>query len=246
MRCGTTSLHELLRRQPGLCFPPKKEVHFFDKRNPELGTSVKRYAALFTSCAEDSKCGEATPDYLSTEGCDRFIHDLIPQAKLVIILRNPVQRTWSHYLFSEYKGVETLAFRAAIAEEAERLKIKSNHTDIFFSYLQRSRYMEHIERYEVLFGRDRLWILFLEELIHNPRSVVDDLLRFLGVHDRLMSDEIPHLNRVVKSHRGVRGLLHRLIPTRAMCSSDRLYLQSYFADHNARLSAWLGRALPWD
>lgn len=247
MRCGTTSLHEMLRGHPNLCFPPKKEVHFFDKRNRQLGTSIQEYAALFASCPGSKLCGEATPDYLYTDGCDRFIHQVIPRVKLIIILRDPLQRTWSHYLFSEFKQVETLGFRAALNKEAERLQVKSDHSDIFFSYLQRSQYMEHIVRFEALFGRDQIKILFLEELIQNTRPVLADLLHFLEVGDTSKLSEVPHLNRIVKPRRMLQRVLtmFAFVSPTTMSHRDRRYLQSYFAEYDHRLSSWLGRALPW-
>ena len=247
MRCGTTSLHQMLRAHPSLCFPQKKEIHFFDKRNPQLGDSVERYGELFTTCSSEKLCGEATPDYLTTEGCDRHIQTVIPQTKLVIILRNPVDRTWSHYLFSEFKRVETLGFREALDREVERLKIKSDHSDIFYSYLQRSRYIDHVVRFETLFGREQIIIVFLEELIRNPRSVLADLLHFLGLGDTSLMVAVPHLNRMVKPGNVWNRLLPGLaVPPRTISQSDRRYLESYFAEYNHRLSSWLGRALPWD
>lgn len=246
MRCGTTSLHSLLREHPKLCFPPKKEIHFFDKRNSELGTSVQRYAALFAACPGDCLCGEATPDYLTTEGCDRFIHDVAPRAKLIILLRNPIDRAWSHYLFSEFKQVETLDFRAALDQETERLQIKSNHSDIFFSYLQRGRYLEHITRFEALFGHEQLKVLFFEELIMNTRLVLDDLLQFLGLSDSSMLGKVPHLNKIVNSRGILNRIFSRFTSPPVMPDPDRQYLRSYFADPNERLASWLDRALPWD
>lgn len=245
MRCGTTSLHEMMRGHPNLCFPSKKEVHFFDKRNSQLGVSVQEYGTLFTPCSVDKLCGEATPDYLSTEGCDRFICEVIPSVKLIIILRNPVDRAWSHYLFSEYKKVETLEFRAALNTEEERLKIKSDHSDIFFSYLQRSLYIEHILRFETLFGRAQIKILFLEELIQNTRRVLADVFYFLGLMDTPSLAKAPHLNRTLKS-RGVLKMAFPMFASSAVISSpDRQYLKSYFKEHDERLASWLGRKLPW-
>lgn len=264
MRCGTTSLHELLRKQPPLCFPAKKEVHFFDKRNPDFGTSLEGYQNLFADCPKQKLCGEATPDYLSSAGCDQFIHEVVPDAKLIAILREPVERTWSHYLFSVLHKVETRDLMSALNEETERLKIQSNHTDIFFSYLQRSRYLEHLARFEALFGRDRLKVVFFEELLHDPRLVLVDLLSFLGVSTTSVSVELPHLNRMSNLNRVVsrqqaganratntlgkvlsRLRLDYLKRKRKLSLSDRKYLQSYFSEHNARLEAWLGRPLPW-
>ena len=262
MRCGTTSLHELLRKQPSLWFPEKKEVHFFDKRNPDFGTSVDGYKHLFAGCPADRLCGETTPDYLSSEGCDEFIHEVIPGAKLVVILRDPVERTWSHYLFSVLHKVESLDLRAALQEEPGRLKVKSDHTDIFFSYLQRSQYVEHLKRFASLFGRDGLKVLFFEELLSDPRQVLLEVLSFLGLSTEPTLVELPHLNKMSALYRVVAGqralankrtnILNRVLSRftfatvqQKLSSSDQEYLRSYFYEYNVRLEEWLGHPLPW-
>lgn len=249
MRCGTTSLHELLRLQPDLYLPPKKELHFFDKRNPDLGSSVAKYEKLFASCPSERLCGEATPDYLTTEGCDGFIRQVIPSAKLVILLRDPVVRAWSHYRFSSYKKVETLDFRAALDKETERLEIKSNHSDIFFSYLQRSRYIEHIVRFESLFERSQMKVLFFEELVKDTRETLSELLAFLGLTDTRPGGRLPHLNKVGRARTALGGISTLvdsvLLQNRNVPRAERSYLQSYFAEYNDKLSDWLGRPLPW-
>ena len=270
MRCGTTSLHELLRMQSSLYLPENKELHFFDKRNPDLGFSIDGYMNLFSDCSAEVLCGEATPDYLSTEGCDGFIHDVVPEAKLIIILRDPVERTWSHYLFSVLHKVEKLDFISALNAETERLKIKSDHTDIFFSYLQRSRYMEHLTRFESLFGGDQLKVIFFEDLVQDPRRVLRDLLNFLSVPSTDELIELPHLNKMsnlyeesapklpVKTSR-LNSLLTRFMgkpdhkpqykkverKKEELAPSDREYLKSYFSEHNAKLETWLDHPLPW-
>ena len=270
MRCGTTSLHELLRMQPALYFPENKESHFFDRRNPDLGVSIERYMDLFSDCPAESFCGEATPDYLTTEGCDELIHSVLPEAKLIVILRDPVERTWSHYLFSVLNKVETMGFQSALDAEAERLTVKSDHTDIFFSYLQRSRYIEHLERFESLFGNDRLKIVFFEDLVKKPQQVLMQLLDFLDVSFIDEFVELPHLNEMSKLYEEsipkepvqtsrLSRLMVRLsgktdqepkykkveCKKEELADSDREYLQSYFSEYNAKLEKYVDRPLPW-
>jgi len=177
--------------------------------------------------------------------------------KLVIILRNPLDRVWSHYQFSVEENVETLELMPALIEENKRLKIKSDHSDIFFSYLQRSRYIEHLIRFERLFGRDQMKVVFFEELIQNPQQVLSDILGYLGVAMQPVLEDLPHLNKIDSqplepTHKTgvVKRILTRLkidnaARKRKLTSSDRKYLQSYFFEHNQKLQCWLGRPLPW-
>jgi hypothetical protein len=259
MRCGSTTLHALLRRQPAICLPGIKEVHFFDRRNPEIGDSVAGYQQLFSHCPASSLAGEATPDYLTTEGCDDRIHATIPNVKLITILRDPVQRTWSHYQFSVLHKVEKLGLVEALQAEPERLKIKSDHTDIFFSYLQRSRYIEHLERFEKRFGREQMKVILLDDLVRDPVAVLSDIYQFLGIEAQPEFDELPHLNEMAGLQKdrqsaadksAVGRLLSRIRDAdggkkKQLARSDVDYLEQYFRDYNQRLEQWLGRPLPW-
>lgn len=263
MRCGTTSLAELLRNQTGIYLPHVKEVHFFDKRNPDVGTSVHKYAQLFSAAPPGAMCGEATPDYLSTNDCDDAIKQIIPEVKLVALLRDPVERTWSHYQFSCFHKVESEEFRDALVLEPERLKIQSDHTDIFFSYLQRSRYLEHLLRFERLFGRDQIHTLFLDDLVRDTSEALLRLFQFLGCERNPSGTmALPHANRIddyypaqPRRSDGRRAhLLKRLVrrfrspyPGRrpVLSDEDRRYLREYFARHDVDLERWLGTPLPW-
>ena len=181
MRCGTTTLYHLLRQCGGIYMPPVKEIHFFDRRNPALDESAARYAEVFSAAGSAQRCGEVTPDYLTTHRCAERIHALVPDVRLVTILRDPVERAWSHYLVSCLNGVETLPLAEALEAEPERLGDGTDRSDIFFSYLQRSRYVEHLERYEALFGRKAMLVLFLEELATDAAGQGKRLLEHLGV-----------------------------------------------------------------
>jgi hypothetical protein len=263
MRCGTTSLADLLRGQRKIYLPAVKEIHFFDKRNPDIGTSVHRYSQLFRDTPPGTICGEVTPDYLSTKDCDQFIKQVIPEIKLVTLLRDPVERTWSHYQFSCFHKVESEEFRDALALEPERLEIQSDHTDIFFSYLQRSRYLEHLIRFEQLFGRGQIHVLFLDELVSDPKHTLSRLFQFLGCEkERADAIQLPHANRIDDFYRAkpfrphgrslslLTRLVHRLGFQNAdrppvLSNENRRYLREYFRSHDADLEGWLGRPLPW-
>ena len=84
---------------------------------------------------------------------------------------------------------------SALIEENKRLKIKSDHSDIFFRHLQRSRYIEHFIRFERMFGRDQMKVVFFEDLIQNPQQVLSDILDYLGVSMQPVLEGLPHLNK---------------------------------------------------
>lgn len=181
MRCGSTTLANLLGCQQAVFLPAAKEIHYFDRRNPDIA-SLAAYAEVFAAAGRDQLVGEATPDYLSTPGCELRILDALPSVKLVLILRDPVMRAWSHYRFSVYLGNENEPFERALQLEDERLAHPIPEHDVVFSYTQRGRYIDHIERFMGHFRRDRLHVLFLEDLCRDPGVVVGELLEFLDIN----------------------------------------------------------------
>ncbi len=260
MRCGTTSLFELLRQQRDIYLPEKKELHYFDRRNPQL-TNDAQYAEVFATAHEDQVCGEVTPDYLTTANCAGAIHALLPLVKLIVVLRDPVDRVWSHYQFSRFHKVETETLERALDLEEERLALATDHTDIFFSYQQRGRYIEHLLRYESLFGRAQMHVMFLNDLLTSTGDTAQKMMRFLGcdvVHAGSIND-FPSVNRItayqaleleMAQGKEKRGLLQRLRTNMTrkppkMPDKARERLRQYFQSHDLQLEKWLGRPLAW-
>ena len=260
MRCGTTSLFELLRQQPDIYLPEKKELHYFDRRNPQL-TNDAQYKAVFASARADQVCGEVTPDYLTTANCAEAIHALLPRVKLIVVLRDPVDRAWSHYQFSRFHKVETEILERALDLEEERLALATDHTDIFFSYQQRGRYIEHLLRYESLFGRAQMHVIFLNDLLTSTGDTVEKMMRFLGcdVAQAGSINEFPSVNRIsgyqaleleLTQGKERRGVLQRLRTSMTrkppkMPVKARERLQQYFQPYDLQLEKWLVRPLAW-
>lgn len=183
MRCGSTTLTNILKSQQGVFIPERKELHYFDQRNTEI-QSIDDYRHQFIQAADSQLVGEATPDYLTSRGCAMRIHDDLPDVKLIMILRDPVRRAWSHYRFSVANCREIEPFDQALCLEAERLAHPIHEHDIFFSYQQRGRYIEHIQTYLTCFDPDQLHIVLLEELIASPQETLARLFSFLNLdHD---------------------------------------------------------------
>jgi hypothetical protein len=129
-RCGTTSLYNYLTQHPLILSALRKEVHYFDNN---FHKGVSWYQAFFPlislrngyakilSIDNSHLTGEATPYYLFHPLTPKRIAGLLPQVKLIVILRNPVDRAYSHFLHATRMGFETLSFKEAIAREAERV-----------------------------------------------------------------------------------------------------------------------------
>src|SRR5688572_14326389 len=105
MRSGTTSLHKYLQAHPDVFVASGKEVHFFDRR---YGRGLDWYRSRFAGVTTERVVGEATPAYMYDENAiARIAHDL-PDARLIVVLRNPVDRAYSHYWRNRSRGRENL------------------------------------------------------------------------------------------------------------------------------------------
>ncbi|WP_186587191.1 sulfotransferase [Synechococcus sp. A15-28] len=175
---GTTTLHRLLEQHPDVYLPACKEVHFFDQ-NHDAGEGW--YRGHFTNAEPHQTCGEITPFYLFHPDVPGRIHNLLPKARLVVLLRDPVERTISQLFHARKRGFETLEPFDALAAEAERLQSCDPVSLQKHSYLSRSRYLEQLDRYEALFPREQLLILRSEDLFSTPELVWQQLLSFLAL-----------------------------------------------------------------
>jgi hypothetical protein len=183
MRCGTTTLWEMLSAHAQIFFPAEKEVHFFDGRHGRWNRGVDAYAAMFAAAAPGQLCGEATPDYLfHDDACDR-IRDVLPGARLVAILRDPAARAWSHYWHNVRRGRETLSFEQALGAEPQRLASGDADRRSHCSYVARGHYLRQLSRYERAFGRDALCVTFLEDLKRAPQAELARVCRHLSLCD---------------------------------------------------------------
>lgn len=168
MKSGTTTLHQHLEQHPGVFMSTPKEPNFFSIDEVyDRGTDW--YASLFATARENQLCGEASPSYSRyprfAPTADR-VAQLLPEVKLVYIMRHPVDRFYSNYVFDRSYGFsdsirETLADRHYV--------------------LETSNYMLQIERYLQHFSREQMLFLLLDDLEENPPQVLGQLFEFLGV-----------------------------------------------------------------
>ncbi|HYX89257.1 MAG TPA: sulfotransferase domain-containing protein [Gaiellaceae bacterium] len=237
-KAGTTALYAYLRRHPNITGPSWKEVSFFD-RHWARGESWYRGNYPNVLRARGDLVGEASPSYLFHRLAPRRVAELVPGAKLIALLRNPVDRAYSHYQHEVALGREPLSFEEALAAEDERTAGEEerlaadpgyfSHAWWNYTYKARGRYAEQLERWFDVFPRDRLLILPSEELLDEPGRTHARVLEFLGAQPHRL-DSYP------------RVFEREYAPMRP---ETRAALAAEFARPNERLYELLGRDLGW-
>lgn len=190
-KSGTTSLYEYLRQHPDIFMPEaKKETHFFapDLDHPQRVRGAGIYARLFAAAQGDQCVGEASVGYLHSEVAAERIRACRPDARIIAVLRNPVDML--HALHGEmiWLGRETeQSFAAALDLEASRARgegvPRTRCPPRMFLYRQWGDYATQLERYMRAFGRERMHVLLFDEFAADPVGCTQDVYRFLGVSD---------------------------------------------------------------
>lgn len=194
-KCGTTSLYFYLNQHPQILMSSPKETVFFEKEYEKgLEYYLKTY---FPHRTNELLLGDARHRNLYLPYVPRRIANFLPDAKLIVILRNPVDRAYSHYIHRKVRGVEPLSFKEAIKRDMEHIEkgeyintkqeIK-NYIDqldsdgsslLYRTYIDCGYYAEQIERYLKYFNKEQLLIVFFDDLIKNNKKLFHQLLSFL-------------------------------------------------------------------
>ena len=190
-RGGTTSLQKLLEQHPDVYLPSYKEVHYFTLHAEQ---SVAWYSAHYTSSSWEQQRGDITPYYLFHPEAPRRIFNLLPRAKLIVLLRDPVNRALSQFFHARRHGFERLNIRAALEAESERLASGSLYSHQKHSYMARSCYLEQMDRYEALFSQHQILVLRSEDLFQNPGEVWRQIQHFLQLRYQPLPIPAIHAN----------------------------------------------------
>jgi hypothetical protein len=203
-KSGTTALYRALRRHPDIYMPALKEPHYFshDPAGPDWArrrstrrqraarvTTPLAYFRLFSQVSGQRAIGEASTSYLRSELAARRIREQLPEAKLIAVLRHPVERAYSSYWFYVSIGVEV----ASSFEDAVDPSRPRRGPMMGDQHMSHGFYHAHLSRWFSLFAREQIRIYLHEELCMAPESVLHDLLGFLGV-DPSVGVGIPHAN----------------------------------------------------
>jgi hypothetical protein len=238
---GTTYLYDELARHPGVVAARTKEIHFLDRY---YNRGLDWYRAFFPRNLANGPearalTGEASPGYLFHPWAAQRAYAVAPRARLIALLRNPVDRAYSHYQHEVRLGYEHLSFEAAIEQESDRLGGEAerlqadpaydgfNHRH--FAYLARGVYVDQLRAWREVFPAEQILVLQSEDFQKDVSVTLRRVLQFLG---------LPAWEPERRRH-------PKLFPYPPMKAETRRRLQEYFAPHNQRLREYLGIEHGW-
>jgi hypothetical protein len=234
-KAGTTALFAYLRWHPGVTGPAFKEVSFFDRHY----VHGERWYRAHMPLRRGRIVGEASPSYLFHPLGPERAAGMLPDVRLIALLRDPVDRAFSHYQHERALGRESLSFEDAVAREDDRMRGEVermladpsyfSHAWWNYTYVARGRYAEQLDRWYAAFPREQLLVLFTDELASDPGGTYRRVLEFLGAAPREL-DSYPRIfDRDYEE----------------MAPQTRAQLERVFEEPNRRLSELLQRELPW-
>lgn len=239
-RTGTSSLYEYMSQHPDIGFSPVKEPMFFafegvkpDFRGPGDDKEINRksvtdlaaYQALFSGVASQKAVGEASANYLYSDSAAARIKHYIPDAKMIVMLRNPVERAYSSFLYTIRDRREPLRdFAQALDQEDQRI---AAHWEHIWHYAHMGFYGQQLQRYFDLFDKSRIRIYLNEEMKKDAPGLLKDVFGFLGVDDSFQPDTsvtyneggVPRhklLNAMLTRPSAIKSMLRPLMPNAVM------------------------------
>jgi len=275
-KAGTSSLYNYLNDIPGIYMSPVKEPRYFSKQrnfpenhsvlNPTQGE--EKYLRLFENVKDEKIIGEATP-YLKNPKAPYLIFEKVPNASILITLRNPIEKVYSEYLMKKRNERISANFHEYVQTGLDDTNPK-NRYGIF-----RGLYYDDVKRYLDVFGKDQVKIIIFEEWIKDPKPTLNEILKFLGLTGTSLDNfqNITHnpyrekagpIAEYIRKNSLVLKTAQRFLSSSSCRSFSRKYLRGrikekprmneidrqtltkFFYDDVQKLKKHLGRELPWE
>jgi len=270
-RAGSTSLYDFLKRTKGIYMSPRKEPNYLSRidatfLSPPPIRNEKKYHELFKRVKDEKAIGEASPIYLRDPESPHLIKELVANPKIVIILRNPVERAYSQYLLRMSNGM-TYSFSEAI-----KVALNSENDDFKARIINGGMYYEQVKRYVETFGTENVKVVIFEEFIKDPQKIVQQIIDFLEIDSKAPNTiDLPHNlltkprnrlassllqnqtlrqigRRIIGQSVGdiiVKKILGKKISKPKMNDKDRKNLKKLYEKDIQNLEAFLGIVFPW-
>src|SRR4030095_2035973 len=227
-KSGTTALHYFLQKHPKITMGDQQEIHFFD--NDAMFVSSVDYEQLhkhYPWVASSTIAGDCTPRYIYHQPASERIWNYNPKIKLLILLRDPVERAFAHWNMQRFRGREPLDFFDAVREEKDRIAGAPLAEARRFAYVDRGFYGQQLERFFKFFPREQVKAVKFEDFKEKQRETLTSIFSFLSL----------------KPLRSVRSKDRNIVPyQRAMNWEEKVFLYNLFAEDIAKVEQLLG----WD
>jgi hypothetical protein len=284
-KSGTTSLHYYLQQHPDIYLPARKELHYFAReymfrltggpgdRNvlSYVCRTQEEYESAYAKVTRQSAVGEISPSYLYFSDVNEEIKRELRDPKIIMILRNPLQKAFSQYMHLVRDNREMLDFYDALMAEGERIE---RDWAAMWRYAESSLYSSRVQRYMDVFGERNVRIFLYDDLVASPERLVRDLLEFIGVdpeqpidfgkvHNRSGKPRSRFVSNLLTRPNPLRDLAKRILPSETtymlklrlqdlntgakgtIDGRSRAYLKEFCAQDVQDLQQIVGRPLNW-
>ena len=273
-RCGTTSLYSYLKQHPDVFLPERKEPHYYSSQSTPLPywllplksiITKQDYLQLFEDSKENMIVGDASSTYLMNLDAPKLIFEDNPNAKIIISLRNPIDRTYTAYLAQYRSGNEKRSFGESIRRDFSAITGEELQRQSALN----SDYYEYVKNYYHYFPKEHIKIIIFEEFIKNPKQTMKELLHFLNLstelnikYEQYNEFKFPknEVSKAIVNNRFIVNISLALIPAKIrhyifrrlvtrtkplMLEKDRDFLKEKYVDGVKKLESLLNRNLPW-
>ena len=246
-KCGTTSLYQYLIRHPSVNPGIGKELHYFEElyyrgENWYRACFPFEFQKFFSKLTHNEIMisGDSTPRYIDHPLVPNRINKLTPNAKFIVMLRNPIDRAFSHYNMNIKHKYETLSFEDAIKNEPDRINGeldmmektgKVSYKYYLYAYLDRGIYVERLKQWMKIFPKENFFIIRSEDFFEDPSGYYHKTLEFLNLSKFELDKYGTHMGG-------------RYNDTQIE-SKTRKKLESFFKPHNDELNSFLKRDFRW-
>lgn len=224
IRCGTTGFYETLIQHPSIYEPIKKELKFFN-RDKDYEKGISYYSRHFNKCQNSQICGESTPQYFHHEKVTKRIYKHLPNTKIIILMRNPINRLYSFYYL--YKRTCEKRKIKAVVPFNKFLKKKwipktKKHTDA-------GDYIYHLKRWNEYYPLKDMHIVKSEDFFTNPQETINKTYEFLNLRNFEIKPINPNKSKFKEERK----------------QKDIKYLKEYYEPLNQQLYKYIKRDIKW-
>ena len=266
-RSGTTSLYNYLKTIPEIFMSPVKEPGYFIP-NDFRGFTEKKYLDLFKNIKNEIVIGEASAGYLANREASLKIKKQIPDAKIIITLRDPVERTFSDYL----NNLRTGNVKRTFEQDFENFLRNNKEQSHLKKSIPVSMFFEQVKNYLNIFGKENVKVLIFEETIKDTKKAIEDVLEFLGVQTQIpenfekqynaYSEPLGSFGTNIAKNKNISIIVKKIFPNKnrenilhtilnkkgkkpKMSEEIKIKLQNLFLEDVKKLEKLLERPLPW-